>query len=136
MNTSIAVFYAERHTMFRIGIRELLAKEPDIKYVGESDTFEDLFRTLDETPPDILLIDHKLLDGQTIDNIDFIRYNHPNLKVIMLTICYGTDFMLRFIGKIDAFIGKNIESNKIAGVIRKVYSGETYFTVPCDATFR
>src|ERR1044072_5927696 len=53
----IRVFLTDDHTLFRQGIRTLLAAEPDIEIAGESGTAGDAVEKAEEVRPDVVLMD-------------------------------------------------------------------------------
>ncbi|MBS1669546.1 MAG: response regulator transcription factor [Bacteroidetes bacterium] len=128
----IRVVIAHRFAGLRELVKELvLIEDAGLKSVGEADDFFDVFKVLETTLPDVLLIEVKLrYDESTMDNIDLIREKFPDLKIIIFTYNFRVDLMLEFIDKADAYISTSVEADELIRVIRIVEEGGTYFTFP------
>jgi two-component system, NarL family, nitrate/nitrite response regulator NarL len=57
---AIQILLASTPTIFRMGLRNLLQKEPDLRVVSEASEAMDIPRLVDETKPDIVLLDLSL----------------------------------------------------------------------------
>ena len=58
----ITVFLVDDHEMVRLGLRQMLAGQPDICVVGEAATAVDALAQLPEARPDVVLLDVRLPD--------------------------------------------------------------------------
>ena len=99
------------------------------EFIGEADTFADLHYQLSLRQPEILIISHKLLDGFTIDHIDGIREKYPAMKILIFTIVNGVENLLRFVGKVDGFLGKSATEEEIYAAISEVANGNSFISV-------
>ncbi|NLT68272.1 MAG: response regulator transcription factor [Acidobacteria bacterium] len=67
-SAAIGIFLASTHTIFRTGLRNLLSREPDLRIVGEAGEAAETVKLIEETNPDVLLLDWPLRglakDGQ------------------------------------------------------------------------
>jgi len=66
----IKIILADDHQIVRQGLRMLLASEPDMTVVGESDNGRDIVKLTQELPPDVIIMDISMPD---LDGIDATR---------------------------------------------------------------
>ncbi len=81
----IRIALADEHTLFRAGLRRLLASEPDFEVVAESPGGHDVFPVLESFHPDILLLDVQM---PGIDGLEVLREIHngaPDTRILVLT---------------------------------------------------
>jgi DNA-binding NarL/FixJ family response regulator len=63
----IKIILADDHQIVRQGLRMLLASEPDMMVVGESDNGRDTVKQTQELAPDVIIMDLSMLDLNGID---------------------------------------------------------------------
>jgi DNA-binding NarL/FixJ family response regulator len=130
---SITIFHADDALFFTRGVSKIII-ESGLTSVGETCFFTDLYIKFKRVNPDILLVEDELLDGFTIQEIKIIKRLKPNIKIIVLTLNFSSESMLKYIGKVDAYISKWITPIKFIEVVKSVYSGEQYFSMPARET--
>jgi DNA-binding NarL/FixJ family response regulator len=57
MNVPLRIAIADDHTLFREGLKSLLASQPNIRIVAETGRVEEIAPMLERTPCDVLLLD-------------------------------------------------------------------------------
>jgi DNA-binding NarL/FixJ family response regulator len=82
----IKVAIADDHKIFRKGVILSLRHYSNIKFVLEADNGEDLLNQLDETKPDVILMDLRMPVKDGIEATKFISKHYPNIAVIVLTM--------------------------------------------------
>ena len=55
------------HTLFREGLRTILATEDDIEVVADAESAEDVVELVWQTRPDVLLLDIRMPQGSGLD---------------------------------------------------------------------
>jgi DNA-binding NarL/FixJ family response regulator len=73
------------HEVVRLGLNNLLARQPGWQVVAEAGTVTDALQRADEYEPDVVLMDIRLGHESGIDACREIVKAHPDTKVIMLT---------------------------------------------------
>lgn len=69
---------------------------------------------LKEETPDIIFLDHNLPDGLGINFIDYVKKNHPNIKIVIITAHDSLKTKNRALKKgADFFIAKPFTSEQI-----------------------
>jgi len=121
----IRVVIADKHTMLREGIRQLLAHEGDIEIVAETADGAEAERTVARLKPDILLLDHSLLRG--LQALREIRSKNPQTVILILTEGRSEEEFLRYIREgANGAISKMEPGAALAKALRVVAAGEIW----------
>jgi thiazole synthase len=120
------VFLLDDHEIFRRGIRDLLAAEPDIEVVGEAGTAASALARMPALHPDVAVLDVRLPDGDGVSVCREICSKLPGTACLMLT-GYGDDQAL--LGAIMAgaagYVSKQTAGTDLVSALRTVASGES-----------
>src|SRR4029077_6962415 len=81
------------HTLFRQGIRTLLAAESDIEVVGESASANDAVEKAVELRPDVGLLDIRMPGMISFQAIRQMRKVREETKVLLLTMYDDEDYL-------------------------------------------
>jgi DNA-binding NarL/FixJ family response regulator len=126
----ISIVLADSQQMVRRGLRMLLENTPDIKVVGEAANGKEACSVVQETKPDILVMDI-MMDG--LDGIDAARYitRNSSTSVIMLSIhaarCYVAEAMQ---AGVKGYVLKQSSVDDLLKAITDVKAGKRYFSEP------
>ncbi len=123
----IRIALADEHTLFRAGLRRLLASEADFEVVAESPGGHDVFPLLQSVHPDILLLD---LQMPGIDGLEVLRELHhaaPDTRILVLTASENEQDLAQAM-KVGAsgVVLKTSGTELLMQAIRKVCEGEIW----------
>ncbi len=125
-NTSILLI--DDHPMVRVGIRNLL-EENGFKVVGEVDSGETALQKIETLKPDVILLDISLPGMSGIDIAKTLQKKKSTVRVIVLTMHEDEMFLGRMIELgVSGYLLKNAPGDEIIKAIRRVVSGERYFS--------
>lgn len=96
-NAAIRVLAADDHPLMREGIATVLARQTDMRLVGEAATGFEAVQRFRELQPDVTLMDIRMPDMDGIAAMVAIRQEFPMAKVIALTTYRGDVQALRAI---------------------------------------
>lgn len=120
----IRVLLVDDHTLFRKGLRQLLAPEQDIVVVGEAGTGDEAEALVHELQPDIVLMDINMPGSDGITATRNIRAAHPRTSVIMLTMYREDEYALQAIrAGAQGYLVKHAEPEEIIAAIRLTSQG-------------
>jgi len=126
----ITVILVDDHELFRLGVRAAIAsRHPDICITGEAESGEELFRLLESTAADILLLDIILPDMSGIEIARRLKKERPELKILAISSenTAAVTQALLDVG-INGFISKRMSGvDDLANAIRSIMSGFEYF---------
>ena len=123
------VIVVEDHPLLSDGLRQLIDKQPDLACVGIADNTSDAKRLVEQSKPDLMLLDLRLKSGDSLDLIKSLRVEHPDLKVLVLSQYDELIFAERALrAGASGYIMKENVANEVLRAVRKVLAGELYFS--------
>ena len=84
---TLRVVIVDDHTLFREGLRTILAMEENIEVVADAENAEDLVELVWQTKPDVLLLDIRMPQGSGLDAVPAVLRISPRTQVLVLTAC-------------------------------------------------
>jgi DNA-binding NarL/FixJ family response regulator len=89
----VRIIIVDDHEVVRLGLSNLLARQPGWQVVAEAGTVADALERVDEYEPDVVLMDIRLGHESGIDACREIIHARPDTKVIMLTSFADDDLL-------------------------------------------
>lgn len=130
------VLIVDDHPLFRRGVAQLLALEPDVRVVGEAAHGAAALELAAATDPDLILLDLELkrADGARESGIDVLRAlkaQNPACPVVMLTVSDATDDLVRALrASADGYLLKDTEPEELLARVREALTGQTVISGP------
>lgn len=125
MTDPIRVLIADDHPVVRTGIRHLLETEPGIELVGEATNGREAVSAVDQTRPDVILLDLVMPELDGAGAIREIKANQPEVRILVLTTFASDDKLYPAI-KAGAmgYLLKDTEPEDLVRAIQQVHRGE------------
>ena len=121
----VKVLIVDDHALFRVGIANILGKEPDLEVVGEANDSRSAIERALETSPDIVLMDLSLPAPGGIETTQRIKRELPSTAIIVLAVSEDEDALFDAIkAGAAAFILKDVGPDDLVTIIRRVVDGE------------
>lgn len=123
----IRVVLVDDHPIIRQGVRRLLELESDIEVVGEADNGRTALEVVEDTRPDILLLDLKMpgMDGLTA--LQTLQHSANRTRIIVLTASDDKNEWVQAMKLGCAgIVVKQTQPDLIVKSIRKVNAGEIW----------
>lgn len=125
MNT-IRVLLVDDHTLFRSGIRSLLARQPGFEVVGEAGDGLEGVKRAKSLQPDVVLLDLHMRGTSGLEAVRLIVEEVPGTQVLMLTVSEDAEDLLEALrGGASGYLLKNIETEALVDAIRRAADGES-----------
>jgi len=119
------ILIVDDHAFFRIGIRDILSREPDFLVLAEADNARDAFDLAVELTPDIVLMDLTLPMSNGIETTQRLKRELAAAGIIILADDEDEDALFDAIkAGAAAFILKDIGPDDLVTIIRRVRAGE------------
>lgn len=123
----ISVLIADDHTMFRKGLREVLARATDIEVGAEASDGREALEKLRAQSFDVVLLDIQMAGRGGLDTLDEIRRAFPETGVLMLSMHPVEQYGVRAIKRgALGYLTKERTPYELIDAIRVVASGRRY----------
>jgi len=125
----IRVLLADDHTLFRQGIKNLLASETDLEVVGEVSNAGDAMEKSNELRPDVVLMDIGMPGFSSFEATRQIKRERPDTKVLFLTMYDDEDYLVEGmeVGG-NGYVLKDCPAPQLLSAIRDVQRGGSYLS--------
>ncbi|MBQ5900151.1 MAG: response regulator transcription factor [Alistipes sp.] len=125
----VRIALVDDHTLFRRGLKMLLASCPDFEVVAEASSGEEFLELLDAARPDVVFMDYSMggINGAETTERALVRV--PDLKVISLTMFGDNAYYSRMAAAgAKGFLLKDSEFDEVVEAVNTVCDGGTYFS--------
>ncbi len=124
---SVRILIVDDHAVVRSGIRLLLAAEDDLEPVGEAGTAREAIFAARSLKPDVVLMDVVMPDGNGLDAIPTLLHEHPDLKVLMLSMQDDPQYVRQaFAAGASGYVLKEAADTEVVAAVREVARGGRY----------
>jgi two-component system response regulator NreC len=121
------VALVDDHQMFRDGLRAILGRERDLEVVGEAESARQAYQLLEETAPELVLVDVSLPGSSGITLTREIKRRQPRCKVLILTVHAEAEYVsLALAAGASGYALKNQSARELIEAIRTVAAEGTY----------
>jgi DNA-binding NarL/FixJ family response regulator len=120
----IRVFVADDHAVVRVGLRTLIADEPDLELVGEAEHGWQVLQAEGKERWDVLVLDISLPRLNGMEVLRRIREELPRLRVVVMSMYPEAHYAARMreLGA-AAYVSKEHPVEEVIRAIRSVASG-------------
>jgi len=123
--TPIRILLVDDHEMVREGLKAMLQSESDLEVVAETGLGREVPALLEQTQPDVVLLDVRLPDMSGVEVCRQAVRSDPNLKVIMLTTFVDPDLVDECIeAGARGYLVKDVRGMSLKENVRAVSRGQ------------
>lgn len=124
----IRVFLVDDHPILRMGLADMLRREPGIQVVGSASCATDALDALTRQEIDVLLTDLRMPEMSGDALIGEVRKRFPNVGVGVLTTYHSDEDVFNSVkAGAMAYILKSASMDQIVEAIRCLNAGSTWF---------
>jgi len=121
----LKILIVDDHALMRMGIRNILEREPDFEIVAEADDSRSAIDAAFATNPDVVLMDLSLPAPGGIETTQRIKRELPAAAIVVLSTEEDEDALFDAIkAGAAAFILKDIAPEDLVMIVRRVVAGE------------
>jgi DNA-binding NarL/FixJ family response regulator len=121
----IRVLCVDDHRIVREGISLIISLQPDMAIVGAAATGEEAVRLFERHRPDVTLMDLRLGTMSGLQAIEAIRREHPEARIIVLTMYQGDEDIYRALSAgATTYLLKDTLSDDLIRIVREVHAGQ------------
>ncbi|EGL54176.1 nitrate/nitrite response regulator protein [Methylophaga aminisulfidivorans MP] len=123
-DTPISVVVVDDHPLFRRGVVELLNDSEEMTVIAEYDNAEALLDNIENTYPDILLLDMQMPGKSGLGVLKQLREHDNQLKIIIITACNEQDKLLEALRYgANGYLQKDTPPDEILSQLMSVLHG-------------
>ena len=125
----IRVLLADDHTLFRQGVKTLLAAESDMEVVGEAADGASAAERAAELRPDVVLMDIGMPGPSSFEITRQIKRNRPETRVLFLSMYDDEDYLVQSmeVGG-SGYVLKDSPAPQLVEAVRDVSRGGSYLS--------
>ena len=123
----IKVIVVDDHPVVRRGLKQIIEDEPDMEVAGEAKNAGECFSLVRKTDCTLVVLDITLPDRNGFDVLKQLKYEYPNLPILILSVHSEEQYGLRFIkAGASGYLMKEGAPEELVLAIRKVNAGGKY----------
>jgi DNA-binding NarL/FixJ family response regulator len=121
----VRVLIVDDHEVLSASLALVLDDQPGLKVVGSAGTLAQARRLLATTAPDVVLLDHRLPDGDGVSAIRELRTIRPSVEIVVLTASAADHVLVAAIEAGAAgFVSKTRSLQEVTSAVRAAAAGE------------
>ena len=122
----IRVLIVDDHEVLAASLAMVLDAEVDITTAGVATTLEQARALVETTRPDVVLLDHRMPDGDGVAAIPELRAAQPGIGVVVLTASAADHVLLAAIDAgASGFLSKTRSLEEVTKAVRAAAAGES-----------
>lgn len=123
------VVIVDDHPIVRQGIRAVLSQEPEFSVVGEADSLGNAMAVIEDTAPNIVIVDIALKGSDGLELIKSIRYQENDVPILVMSMYDESLYAERVLrAGANGYIMKEAVNENIVEAVHKILGGDIYFS--------
>ncbi|MCL4551027.1 MAG: response regulator transcription factor [Bacteroidetes bacterium] len=123
------IVIVDDHELVREGLKKVLLKESGIQLAGEASNALELFKLLEETEVDLVVLDITMPGRSGLDIISEIKNLNDKIRILILSMHPEERFALRALkAGASGYLSKEAAARELVSAIRKIMSGGKYIS--------
>jgi two-component system nitrate/nitrite response regulator NarL len=129
MPNPIRILLADDHPLFREGVANSLAAEPDFEVIAQAASGEEAVELANNLHPDIVLLDVSMDGMGGIEAAGKIAASTPGVRIMMLTSSENRENLMAALkAGAHGYVLKGVSASELRTITRRVAGGEAYVT--------
>ena len=121
----VRVLVVDDHEVLAVSLAHVLDAEPDLVSVGVAGTLARAKEMIPTTAPDVLVLDHRLPDGDGVLAIRELRAIRPSMHIVVLTASAADSVLLAAMeAGASGFLSKTRRLAEVTSAVRSAAVGE------------
>jgi two-component system, NarL family, response regulator DevR len=122
----IRVLVVDDHDVLASSLAMVLDREPDIVAAGVAHTLDQARMMVRTVQPDVILLDHRMPDGDGVSAIPEFRALRPDMGVVVLTASAADHVLMAAIeAGASGFLSKTRSIDEVTAAVRAAAAGES-----------
>ena len=129
MDRPYRIFIAEDYTILREGLRALVSSDPNFEVVAEAKDGQSAIRGVQESKPDLALMDLSMPRMSGMDAISEIKRRRPETRIVALTVHKAEEYVIEALrAGADGYVLKDASYKELMVAIKSVLAGRRYIS--------
>lgn len=125
----IRVIIVDDHPVVRQGLKQIIEGEPDMQVVNQAGNARDAVTVIRQTPCEAVILDITMPDGSGLDVLSKIRYEQPDLPVLIMSMHEEEQYALRVLkAGASGYLMKDTIPEELIKAIRHIIDGGKYIS--------
>jgi two-component system response regulator DevR len=121
----VRVLVVDDHEVLASSLAHVLDAEPDMTCVGVAGSLQRARSLLSTASPDVVLLDHRLPDGDGVGAIPELRSIRPSVRIVVLTASAADHVLVAAIeAGASGFLSKTRSLGEVTAAVRAAATGE------------
>ena len=123
------IILADDHVLVREGIKRIIQEDPKLRVIDETGDGLELLRRLEETTPDMIIVDISMPGLGGIEAIKIIKELYPKIKILVLTMHKSKEYLYVAMNNgADGYLLKEDANDILHNAIKTLRSGKTFIS--------
>ncbi|AQS37753.1 two component transcriptional regulator, LuxR family [Shewanella psychrophila] len=124
MGKPYSVLVVDDHPLLRRGICQLITSDSDFTLFGEAGTGLDALSAIEESEPDIVLLDLNMKGMTGLDTLNGLRQEGVTSRIVILTVSDAKQDVIRLVrAGADGYLLKDTEPDLLLEKLKKAMQG-------------
>jgi DNA-binding NarL/FixJ family response regulator len=123
------IFIVDDHALICYGLAQLVSHEKDMEVCGDAADVDVALQKIEETAPDLVVVDISLTSSNGIDLIKRVRTKYPQIKMLVLSMHDESIFAERALhAGAMGYMNKHEAAGKLIDAMRRIMDGHVYLS--------
>lgn len=123
------VLVVDDHPLIRRGLAMLINQQQDLEVCGEAEEATAALKNIEQTKPDIMILDISLKGPDGLELLKTIRAVDPDLPVLVLSMHDENVYAERVLRcRANGYIMKQEATEKVLAALRQILNGDVYLS--------
>lgn len=123
------IIIVDDHPIFRSGLKQILQEELDMEVVGDAGNSNELYKMLDQTEWDIIILDIHLPGENGLEILKELLYRFKKVRVLFLSNSPESQYGIRALeAGASGYMTKEAAPRELVSAVRKIMSGKKYLS--------
>ena len=124
-----SIILADDHVLMRQGLKRLIQEDPELQVVDEAGDGLELLEILEESTPDMVMIDINMPRLRGLEAIKIIKELYPDVKVLVLTMSKSKEVLYQAMNSgADGYLLKEDANEILHSAIKNIRRGQTFIS--------
>jgi len=124
-----SILIADDHAMIRTGLRQYLERDGSIDTIGEAASGAETLQGLRDGQWDLVILDINMPDGNGIDTLSKIRFEHPNARVLVVSGYAENQYAVNVLrAGASGYLAKDEAPEEFMRAVHTVLAGRRFVT--------